>query len=99
MTDYRKFVAEDCRLRVLEALTKEASASLNEIMLGRMLEAYGHRKPSSYVREVIEWLGARDAVSVTEVGGLLIATMLTKGQEHVERRALIPGVAKPALEA
>lgn len=99
MTDYRKFVAEDCRRVILETLAREASASLNETMLGRVLETHGHRKTADYVREQIEWLAARGAVAVTEVGGILIAQLLTKGLEHVERRALIVGVAKPALEA
>jgi hypothetical protein len=99
MTDYRKFINEDCRRLILEALSKEPSSSLNEGMLSRVLEAHGHRKPIDYVREQIEWLGEREAVHVTEVAGLLIPKLLTKGLEHVERRALIPGVAKPALEA
>lgn len=99
MTDYRKFVAEDCRRIILEALAKEPSAALNETMLSRVLEAHGHRKPIDYVREQIDWLAGREAVAVAEVGGLLIPKLLTKGLEHVERRALIAGVAKPALEA
>lgn len=97
--DYRKFVAEDCRRLILEALAQETSASLNEIMLGHVLTAHGHRKPGDYVRDQIEWLAAKGAVSVAEVGGILVASLLTKGQEHVERRALIVGVAKPALDA
>lgn len=99
MTDYRRFVAEDCRRIILQTLAHEASASLNAVMLGRVLEGHGHRKPADYVAEQIDWLAARDAVSVSETGGIRIATLLTKGLEHVERRALIPGVAKPALEA
>lgn len=99
MTDYRAIVAEDCRLLILEALAREPTASLNETLLSYHLEAHGHRKPRDYVREQIEWLDRRQAASVREVGGFLIATLLTKGQEHVERRALIPGVAKPKLEA
>lgn len=99
MSDYRKFVAEDCRRIILETLAREPSASLNESMLGRILETHGHRKPSDYVREQIDWLDGRAAVAVSEIGGILIAKLLTKGLEHVERRALIPGVAKPALEA
>lgn len=97
--DYRKHVAEDCRRIILEALAKEPSNALNETMLSRVLELHGHRKPADYVREQIEWLGERKAVAVTEIAGLLIPQLLTRGLEHVERRALIVGVAKPQLEA
>ncbi len=97
--DYRKHVAEDCRRIILEALAREPSSTLNEAMLSRELEAHGHRKPIDYVREQIEWLGKVKAVQVNEVAGLLIPQLLMKGLEHVERRALIAGVAKPLLEA
>lgn len=97
--DYRKHVAEDCRRIILEALAREPSGTLNETMLSRELEAHGHRKPIDYVREQIEWLGKAKAVQVNEVAGLLIPQLLNKGLEHVERRALIAGVAKPQLEA
>lgn len=99
MKDYRTFVAEDCRRLILQALARETSLSLNQVLIGAVLEAHGHKKPSAYVREQIDWLAERDAVSVTEVGGIVIAKLLTRGLEHYERRELIPGVGKPLLEA
>lgn len=99
MADYRKFVAEDCRRIILEALAAETSATLNEHLIAAQLEAHGHRKPRDYVRGEIDWLDKRGAIAVTEAGGIVIAQLLNKGLEHVERKALIPGVAKPSLEA
>ena len=99
MSDYRKHIAEDVRRIVLETLAREPGATLNENLLSRTLEGYGHRKTMAYVRDELAWLERQKAVSLTEVGSLLIATLLTRGLEHVERRALIPGVAKPALDA
>ena len=99
MTDYRKHVAEDVRRIVLETLAREPGATLNENLIGRVLESYGHRKTAAYISDELAWLERQHAISLIEAGGLLIATMLTRGQEHVERRALIPGVAKPALDA
>jgi hypothetical protein len=99
VSDYRKHVAEDVRRIMLETLAREPGVTLNENLIGRVLEGYGHRKPADYVRGELEWLDRAHALALTEVGGLLIAKLLTKGLEHVERRALIPGVAKPALDA
>lgn len=99
MADYRKYVAEDCRRIILETLAREPSVTLNEHLIAAELEAHGHRKPRDYVREQIDWLDKRGAVAVREAGGVVIAQLLTKGLEHVERRELMPGVAKPALEA
>ncbi|MEQ1695981.1 MAG: hypothetical protein ABL901_09100 [Hyphomicrobiaceae bacterium] len=99
MSDYRKHVAEDVRRIVLETLAREPGATLNENLISRTLESYGHRKTVAYVRDELSWLEKQHAIALTEVGGLVIATLLTRGLEHVERRALIPGVAKPALDA
>lgn len=97
--DYRTHMAEDCRRIILQALSEETSATLNENLIGAHIEAHGIRKPRDYVREQIDWLAKRGAIAVTETGGVVIAQLLTKGLEHVERRELIPGVARPALEA
>ena len=99
MSDYRKHVAEDVRRIVLETLAREPGATLNENLIGRVLESYGHRKTQSYIRDELGWLERQHAISLVEAGTLVIATLLTRGLEHVERRALIPGVAKPALDA
>lgn len=99
MTDYRVYVAEDCRRLILEALAREPSATLNETLISCELEAHWHRKPQSYVRDQIDWLSKRGAIAAREVSGIVIAQLLNKGLEHVERRELIPGVGKPKLEA
>lgn len=99
MTDYRKFVAEDVRRIVLETLSREPGVTLNEVLIGRVLEGHGHRKTADYVRGELDWLARVGAITLTEVGGLVIAKLLTRGAEHVERRAFIAGVSKPILDA
>ena len=99
MTDYRKLIAEDVRRVILETLAREPDVTLNEVMIGRVLDSYGYRKPADYVRGEMDWLASKGALALTEVAGLMIAKLLSRGLEHVERRALIPGVSKPALDA
>ena len=95
MTDYRKFVAEDIRRIVLEELARQPGYRLNDDLLLRVLETYGHVKPRDYLRAELDWLDKARAVALAEVGGIVIAELTERGLEHVERRKLIAGVARP----
>lgn len=95
MTDYRRFVAEDVRRLLLEELARQPGYRLNDDLLMRMLETHGHMKPRDYVRGELDWLEKAKALSLTEVGGIVIAELTERGLEHVERRKLIAGVARP----
>ena len=95
MTDYRKFVAEDVRRIVLDELSRQPSYRLNDDLLLRVLESFGHVKSRDYLRAELDWLARAKAVTLTEVGGILIAELTEAGLDHVERRKLVPGVAKP----
>lgn len=95
MTDYRKFVAEDVRRIMLDELSRQPSYRLNDDLLLRVLESFGHNKARDYVREQLDWLERAKAVTLTEVGGIVIAELTEAGLDHVERRKLIAGVAKP----
>jgi hypothetical protein len=98
MTDYRQHVAEDVRRIVLATLAREPDATLNEAMISRALDGHGHRKASAYVRDQIEWLARHGCVAISEFGDIMIARLLPKGLDHAERRALVPGIAKPPLD-
>jgi hypothetical protein len=98
MTDYRQHVAEDVRRIMLATLAREPDATLNETMLSRALEGHGHRKAHAYVRDQISWLERHGCVAVSEFGDIRIARLLVKGLDHAERRALVPGIAKPPLD-
>lgn len=95
MSDYRKFVAEDVRRIVLEELARQADYTLNDDLLLRVIETFGHKKPRDYLRAELDWLERAKSVTLTEIGGVVIAELTERGLDHVERRKLIPGVAKP----
>ncbi|MFN3869000.1 MAG: hypothetical protein ACK4MF_08045 [Hyphomicrobiaceae bacterium] len=95
MTDYRKFVTEDVRRILLDELSRQPSYRLNDDLMLRVLESFGHVKSRDYLRAELDWLSRARAVTLTEVGGILIAELTEAGLDHVERRKLIAGVAKP----
>ncbi len=95
---YPDMVAEDCRLIILKQLAAETDRRLNETILTKVLEKYGHRKTREYVRTQIRKLEELGAVKVVEAGSVLVAQLLQPGLDHVECRSFLSGVGKPSLE-
>lgn len=95
--DYRQFVAENVRLIILRALAEENDYTLNESLIRRTLETFGHIKGRDYVRAQLVWLAEEaGAISLSEAGSIMIATLTRAGLEHVERRQILPGVERPS---
>lgn len=95
---YLDVVAEDCRLIILKELAKENDHRLNETILTRVLENFGHLKTRDYVRTQIRRLEELGAIGVKEVGSVLVAELRQPGLDHVQRRAFLEGVGRPSLE-
>lgn len=98
MTDYETFMAEDARLVILKELAAQTNASLNETILVKVLEAFGHHRSREWVRTQLRKLAELGAISITEAGTVMIATLKQAGLDHVERRSVIDGVNRPSLE-
>lgn len=92
------FVVENQRLIVLRALAGERDGRMNETLLARELDVFGHRLTQDEVREVLKDLEARDAVRLTLAGGVVMVAEITRrGEDHVERRGEpLAGVASPS---
>ncbi len=91
------FIAENQRLIVLRALAGEHDGRMNETLLARELDVFGHRLTQAQVRDVLADLEERDAVRTTLAGGVVMVAEITRrGADHVERRgAPIAGVSVP----
>lgn len=98
MTDYETFMAEDARLVILKELAAQTNASLNETILVKVLETFGHVRSREWVRTQLRKLAELGAISVTEAGTVMIATLKQAGLDHVERRAIIDGIHRPSLD-
>jgi hypothetical protein len=99
MTDFRAFIAADVRLIILRELMGQADYRLNEVLLSRVLETFGHRKSRDYLRDQLRWLEDLGAVTLAEAGTVMIAELTRRGRDHVERRVVIEGIARPSPEA
>ena len=90
----------DARLVILRELAAQTDYTLNEALLEKVLEAFGHRATRDYVRNQLRWLEAEaGAVTLREVGSFIIATITRRGLDHVSRKAILDGVARPSPEA
>jgi hypothetical protein len=92
----RDIIREDARLIILRELHKEPNYSASDTRLQPVLEAFGIARSREWIREELRWLADMGAVSRVEVGTVMVATLLAKGVEHVERRLVIDGVKRPS---
>lgn len=92
----RDIIREEARLIILRELLMEANYSSSDSILQQVLERYGISKSREWVREEINYLEQVGAVSKSSVSSIVIATLLPKGMEHVERRLVIEGVKRPS---
>jgi hypothetical protein len=92
----RDIIREDARLIILRELYAQSNYALNDSLLREVLEGFGISKTRPWVREELNYLKEVGAVSLSAAGTVVVAQLLPKGVEHVERRQLIEGVKRPS---
>jgi repressor of nif and glnA expression len=93
---YAEFAAEDARLVILKELAAMGDGRLNENILVRVLDAFGYRRSREWVRTQLRKLEDVGAVVLVEAGSVLVASITRSGLDHVERRSVLEGVARPS---
>ena len=98
MKSYLEALAEDARLIILKELAAQIDGRMNEVGLVHVLDAFGIRRSREWVRTQILKLDELGAVHKQEVGTVLVAALTKAGRDHVDRRSVIDGVARPSEE-
>ena len=94
---FEEHMRGDARLVILRTLSEQRDYRLNETLLIKALETFGHNRSRDFVRDQLRWLETEvAAVTLTEAGSVLIATLTKKGLDHVERRVVIEGIHRPS---
>jgi repressor of nif and glnA expression len=96
MSDYEEFNRLDARLIILRELAKQTSGRLNETIITAALDMFGHNRSREWVRTELRKLEELGAVRIAEAGSVLVATITRSGIDHVERRSVIEGIARPS---
>lgn len=94
--DFSRHMEEDARLVILKELASQTNYSLNDTILHSVVEAFGHNRSRDWVRTQIRKLQDVGAVNIAEAGTVLIATVTQAGIDHVLRRTILEGVARPS---
>lgn len=96
MGDLRDAIAGDARLVILQELVRQVDGRLSELLLRRVLDLYGIRRDRDWVRTQLRKLEALGAIELSSAGEVLVARITREGRDHVEERAVIEGVTRPA---
>ena len=94
--NYEDFMKRDARLTILKELHSQTSGALNENILLAVLDAFGHRRSREWVRTQLQALAELGAITIKPAGSVLIASITADGIDHVERRIVIDGIARPS---
>ena len=97
MSDFNEHLTRDARLVILKELAKQTDNRLNEALLTMVLDTFGHRRSRDWVRTQLRLLADIGAISISEAGSVMIAELRQSGQDHVDRRVILEGVARPSL--
>jgi hypothetical protein len=96
MSDFDIFLTQDARLVMLRTLGEQLDGRLNETMLHAALVTFGHNRSRDWVRQQMRHLADVGAIKLTEAGTVMIGALTRQGLDHVERRSIIEGVARPS---
>ncbi len=96
--NYDEHMTQDARLIILRELAAQPDGRLNEVLLEKVLDAFGHRRSRDWIRTQLRKLAELGAVRNSEAGTVLVAAITRAGMDHVERRSFVEGVARPSPE-
>lgn len=94
---YREHYEENARLIILKGLAEMDDYRLNDTLLLVVLQTFGINKGRDFLRAQLAWLEKEAGVIRTqEAGTAIIAEILERGLDHVQRRCVVPGIARPS---
>lgn len=89
-------IAGDARLIILRELSEQVDGRLSELLIRRVLDDYGIRRDRDWIATQLRKLAQLGAIELATMGQTLIASISRMGRDHVEQRAVIEGVTRPA---
>ncbi|MHC8342261.1 VpaChn25_0724 family phage protein [Pseudomonas sp. RT6P73] len=95
MSQYADFIRQDVRLVILRLLVEMTAYRANSSVLTMALDSYGHTLSRDQVKTELHWLAEQGALTVVDVGPVLVATLSERGQDIAAGRARVPGIKRP----
>lgn len=92
---FKDYLRRDVRLVTLRILSEMPEYRANSSVITNVLDQFGHAATRDQVKTELRWLEEQGLIQLTEVGSVLVATLLERGQDVARGRATVDGVAKP----
>ncbi|AHL34744.1 hypothetical protein CD58_18400 [Pseudomonas brassicacearum] len=95
MTPYADYLRHDMRLVILRLLVEMPGYRANSSVLNTALDNFGHTASRDQVKTELQWLAEQGAVTLADIGPVLVATLTERGQDIAAGRARVPGIKRP----
>ncbi|WP_405119204.1 ArsR family transcriptional regulator [Pseudomonas leptonychotis] len=95
MSQYAEYLRQDIRLVILRLLVEMTAYRANSSVLTMALDSYGHTLSRDQVKTELSWLAEQGALTLEDVGPVLVATLTERGQDIAAGRARVPGIKRP----
>jgi hypothetical protein len=95
MSTFAEFIRHDIRLVILRLLVDMTAYRANSSVLTMALDSYGHTLSRDQVKTELHWLAEQGALTLEDVGPVLVATLSERGQDIAAGRARVPGIKRP----
>lgn len=92
---FQDYLRRDVRLVILRVLSEMPEYRANSSVITNVLDQFGHAVTRDQVKTELRWLEEQGLIQLSEVGSVLVATLLERGQDVARGRAKVDGVAKP----
>ncbi len=95
MSKFADFIRQDIRLVILRLLVDMTAYRANSSVLTMALDEYGHTLSRDQVKTELHWLAEQGALTIEDVGPVLVATLSERGQDIAAGRVRAPGIKRP----
>lgn len=92
---YQSVLHEDQRLVILLTLVEMNGYQANESILQTILDNYGHNISRDLVVSHLRFLQEQGLISLEDINGIQVATLLSRGEDVAHGRATVSGVKRP----
>tara|TARA_B110000211_G_scaffold15953_1_gene16681 strand:+ start:12512 stop:12805 length:294 start_codon:yes stop_codon:yes gene_type:complete len=91
---YKDILSGDQRLVMLRSLD-ESGGTLNDSVLQKILDTYGHKISRDQVKTHLHWLDEQSLITIETALNIDVATITGRGHDVANGRAKVPGVGMP----
>ncbi|EFO33235.1 putative phage related protein [Roseibium sp. TrichSKD4] len=93
---YRRDEELNARITILKAVYEQTDRRLNDILIQKQLDLFGHRKSRDWLRTQLRAMSELGVISIREIGSAMVAEITQTGVDHCECRMIVEGIARPS---